>query len=373
MIHLITGLPGNGKTLYALAWVKAKAEKEGRPVFYARIADLTLPWTQIDPFEWHRCPPSSIIVIDECQKSNDPTDPKAPTLFGIRPRGAPVPEWVAALETHRHMGVDLVLVTQHPMLIDSHVRRLCGLHFHVVRKFGLASAVVHEFGSVREQVDKNRADSTRHDFKYPKEAYTWYKSAEVHTHKMRIPARVWWIGVMVLVIAGALYWVAASWASRIDGTHDSPLAQSVLPQGLPKPGQLVPGISGPGVGANGGQVVSTSDYLRAHTPRVSGLAYTAPAYDEVTKPVEAPHPAACIASYSRCQCYTTQATRLDMPEALCRQIARDGFFVAWRQADVGRPQERSEPARSQAAGAPAPAVAPPPVLPSSSVPDAADM
>lgn len=340
MIHLITGLPGNGKTLYALAWVKAKAEKEGRPVFYARIADLTLPWSPIDPFEWHKCPAGAIIVIDECQKSNDPADLKAPTLFGIRPRGAPVPEWVAALETHRHMGVDLVLITQHPMLIDSHVRRLCGIHFHVVRKFGLASATVHEFGSVREQVDKNRTDSTRHDFRYPKEAYGWYKSAEVHTHKARIPARIWWIGVMVLVLGASLYWIASQWAARITGEHESPLAQSIQPQGLPKPGQALPGSPTARPAGNGGQVLNSSDYIAAHAPRVPGLAYTAPVYDEVTKPTEAPHPAACIASYSRCQCYTTQATRLDMPEALCRQIARDGFFVAWRQSEGRREEQK---------------------------------
>jgi hypothetical protein len=56
MICLITGLPGNGKTLYALQWVKDKAEKEGRPVFYARIKGLKLPWTLIDPFKWFECP-----------------------------------------------------------------------------------------------------------------------------------------------------------------------------------------------------------------------------------------------------------------------------------------------------------------------------
>lgn len=359
MIHLITGLPGNGKTLFALTWVKAKAEKEGRPVFYARIADLKLPWTQIDPFEWFKCPANSIIVIDECQKSNDPADPKAPTLFGVRPRGAPVPEWVAALETHRHMGVDLVLITQHPMLVDSHVRRLVGLHFHVVRKFGLQSATVHEFTSVRENVDKSRADSTRHDFRYPKEAYQWYKSAEVHTHKARIPARVWWIGVMVLVFVAAVYWSASGWIARITGTHESALIKSVQPQGLPKGDSPPPGQA-PRTAPAGDRLMTTADYLKAHAPRVPGLAYTAPIYDEVTKPQEAPYPAACVASYSRCHCYTTQATRLDMPDDLCRRIARDGFFVAWRQPESSGPASRQEAARPQAAGAAAPPSLPPP-------------
>ena len=149
MIVLITGLPGNGKTLYALDWVKRKADKEQRPVFYARIKGLTLPWTLIDPFEWDKCPANAIVVIDEVQQANDPTDPKSPSLFGVRQRGAVVPPWAAALETHRHKGIDLVLITQDPMLMDVHDRKLVGMHFHVKRVFGLQRATVHEFGGCR--------------------------------------------------------------------------------------------------------------------------------------------------------------------------------------------------------------------------------
>jgi len=49
MITLITGLPGNGKTLYTISFVKALAEKENRPVFYSGITDLALDWTEIEP------------------------------------------------------------------------------------------------------------------------------------------------------------------------------------------------------------------------------------------------------------------------------------------------------------------------------------
>lgn len=52
-------------------------------------------------------------------------------------------------------------------------------------------------------------------------------------------------------------------------------------------------------------------------------------YDDVTKPVRAPYPAACLATKARCGCYSDQGMRLDMPEALCRQIVERGFYVAW--------------------------------------------
>ena len=65
MIELITGTPGSGKTLYAISQIKAKSEKENRPVYYSGIADLTLGWTEIDPEKWFDAPPNSIVVIDE--------------------------------------------------------------------------------------------------------------------------------------------------------------------------------------------------------------------------------------------------------------------------------------------------------------------
>ena len=67
MISLITGLPGNGKTLFALWWIKQKAEKEQREVYYHNIKDLTLPWHPFEAEKWMELPKGSIIVMDECQ------------------------------------------------------------------------------------------------------------------------------------------------------------------------------------------------------------------------------------------------------------------------------------------------------------------
>ena len=67
-------------------------------------------------------------------------------------------------------------------------------------------------------------------------------------------------------------------------------------------------------------------------PRIAGLAYSTPVYDEVVRPVRAPHPAACLAPKSRCQCHSEQGTRLDKPPKLCRSIVEKGFYVAWDAA-----------------------------------------
>jgi len=354
-ITLITGLPGHGKTLYALSRIKEEADKEGRPVFQcsgqpdpskregdkrsASIAGLRLPWPEIDPMRWWEAPPRSIVLIDEAQ-----------VVFPIRGRGEP-PEWIQRLSTHRHLGIDIVLITQGPMLIDSFVRQLVDRHFHVVRKFGTHFATVHEYANgCRDLVLKSRGDeSIRHEWRYPKEVFGWYTSAEVHTVKRRIPMKVWLILAAPLVALALGFFAfqrlkpSAQGEAIKDGVHGPTAAAT--PAGREAPAQRA-AHAGP---------VSREDYLASHVPRVAGLAYTAPLYDEVTKAVQAPYPAACVVMRGECRCYSQQATRLDMGDDLCRGIVAKGFFVAWQQPAGASPGSAAPaaPARPQE-GAPGP-------------------
>jgi len=69
-------------------------------------------------------------------------------------------------------------------------------------------------------------------------------------------------------------------------------------------------------------VLLVAEWLVQQEPRVHGLALSAPAYDEVTKPVVAPYPATCICSSTQCRCYSQQGTRLGF--AFERRPARAG-------------------------------------------------
>lgn len=325
MIYGITGLPGNGKTLYALWWVKQKAESEARPVWYHGINGLTLPWhklptdvhqingQEVEVPRWWEAPTGSIVIIDEAQNCG----------FGVRGRGQ-VPEWARKLETHRHLGIDLVFITQSPMLLDSHDRALVGTHFHIVRNFGLQRATVHEFQQLRDDVLKRRTGSVRHEWRYPREVFGFYKSAEAHTYKSRIPARLWLLLALPVLIVAIVWFIAMRWQSKIQGTD--PPAAAPGQAAASAPGQPArPAPRGP---------MTRDEYVGQFVPRVAGLAYTAPAYDEVTKPTQAPYPAACLSNRTRCQCYTQQGTYLDVGgESLCRQISAGGFFVAWQVVD----------------------------------------
>jgi zona occludens toxin (predicted ATPase) len=324
MMTLITGLPGNGKTLYALQYVKAWAEREGRQVWYHGIKGLKLPWHVVpttkekingrdeDVPQWWTAPANSIVVVDEAQMAG----------FGVRPRGQ-VPEWAQKLETHRHLGIDLVFITQDPSLIDSHDRKLCELHFHVQRKFGMQRATIHEFRPVRENVLKSRKDSIQHHWAYPKEAFDWYTSAEAHTHKRRIPMKVKLMLALPFII-GAISWFA--WTRYLD-PHRVKNSPGVAA------GMAASSASAPMQHRNAARL-TRAEYVAQNMPRVPGLLHTAPVYDEVTKPVEAPYPAACVSTSTRCQCYTQQGTKLDVPPGLCGEIAAGGFFVAWAQSKV---------------------------------------
>lgn len=305
MITVITGVPGSGKTLFCLDEVRKLADKEGRTVYYSGIKDLKLPWVEFDALTWPDLPTGSIIVIDECQ-----------TYFRPRANGSTVPRHISEFETHRHKGFDVFLITQHPMLIDQNIRRLCGRHVNVVRAFGMNKATLQEWNKIKENCDKNATDASKRGWDYPKDVFNLYKSAELHTHRVRIPREVFILVACVLAFA-ALGWYV--YKSRIASNAEP---ASTAPSGLP------------GATQPGGPAPLTSEqkrlaYLDTHVPRVSGLPHTAPVYDSVTKPVHAPYPAACIQSATRCQCYTQQGTRLDVSSELCKGIAQGGFFVAW--------------------------------------------
>lgn len=309
MITLVTGQPGAGKTLFSLYQVKALADKEGRPVFYSGINDLNLPWSELEKAEdWHQCPVGAIIVIDECQRA-----------FRPRGTGSQVPEYIAKFETHRHQGLDIFLITQHPMLVDSNIRRLVGRHCHVMRAFGSKAANVHEWGEVREQVDKNRSGSMSTLWKYPKEVFSWYKSAEMHTHKLRIPPRLFFLVLAPFIMAGLVYGVYNWWKPRSSG-------ETLRGQLGVKSAQ---GASGT-VSAASLPVKDRGAYLDERTPRIAGLQHTAPIYDQITAPNEAPIPVGCIVSKGSCSCIDQQGADYLTDDATCRHIVKHGMFVSWR-------------------------------------------
>lgn len=339
MITLITGQPGSGKTLYALSVLLAESAKltaAGRQVFIDGVAGLTRQdWYPIEGAEWMAAPDGSMVFLDECQR-----------IFRPRGNGSQVPAHVAALETHRHRGFDFIIVTQHPKLVDANVRRLCGRHLHVKRSFGMQRATIHEWGEVNLDPDQSRTDSIRHEFSYPKEVFALYKSAEIHTHKRRIPPRLFFLLLLPLLLAGIVYAMWSTWfAPRVSGTYNP-----ITPQAEKSPSKTA---SPSGGTPKSSDKLTPAEWVDQRQARIDGMPWTAPVYDSVTAPAYAPAPVACISSSSECSCYSQQGTRLSVSGGLCRSIVSGGFFTDWvdnspRYVPVPLPESNSHKVESSA-------------------------
>lgn len=334
---LVTGLPGAGKSLFALAQYGVDEKGQLRANTYqSGIPGCKLPYW--DPVKWRDLPPGATYFIDEAQDvfppRNPNSDPPSHYVFNRVRKG----------------GLAVVLLTQHPTMIDARVRRLCGKHFHLVNEFGAESAMLHEFPTGVGDVDA-RNDSLATRWKYPKHVYDYYESASKHRGKGKPPARVrmipWLIGGAVVAVLAGLWW---TWHVMNDmpgaGVADKAKLQPVQSA---RPGSTDP---------RSGRTLTAAEYVASHQPRLPGLAHTAPRYDDLTKPSRAPFPAACVSTKARCKCFSQDATVLDVPEPTCRSVVERGFFKDWTDpmdrgravgpAGVGQ-REASAPARGNVA------------------------
>lgn len=351
MIEVITGLPGNAKTLHALGLVIERAKKESRPVYYAGLKGFKnedprlqgTTWIEFDPLKWHEDVPSgAIIFIDECQK-----------IFRNRSLGSIPGKHVTELEEHRHKGLDFYMITQHPSLIDPAIRKLTQSHRHMVRIWGMEASTVHKWNGIKENCDKpgGRNDSEKTKWVFNKKLYGLYHSADQHTMKRTIPARLWLLLGLLLALGGAVYYVSTYFKAQATPKPVGQGASGVVAQVGSVPG--VPGAAGR-AGAPGVPVDPVADlqaYVYRETPRVSGLPHTAPKYDEITPPVRAPVPAACIQVGTvskgnvQCKCYTQQGTPMAVEFNMCIEFARNGYF---QDFDPERDRQQTETAeRSQ--------------------------
>lgn len=354
-INFITGLPRQGKTLFTFIQVQERAKRENRPVYYCNIPEVTLDgWTEIDhPDKWMDCPNDSIIVVDELQD-----------FWGMASSGAKVPAPILELSKHGKRGIDFYFITQDPTLVHQTPRKLCETHYHVVRAFGSENAMAHKFSRMQTDPEKVKAKSEKYPWRYPKEAFgkkdkagnwitkPWYKSADVHNIKRQIPLKVWAIPG-VLVLAALAIWAGITMFGGVLDKAKGAAGKTNLAQ----PGGAVPPGASTGTTAPGSApqsaTLTPAQYIDARTPRLPDFPHTAPAYDQLTQPTEAPYPAACVQMGKTCKCYTQQATLLQVSGDVCVQIVAQGFFMDWSKPK--QPERETRQASEQASKHAAPA------------------
>lgn len=200
-IWLYTGLPGAGKTLCVVKELVEqilKPDSSGNhPTVYADIKGLEyeklgvrrlVPEDCEDQKEavehcrkWYDVEDGSYVIIDECQR-----------VFPVRNAASHVPRHVSEFETHRHKGLNILLITQGPNLIDKHVRTLVERHTHLKRIFGGSSSIRLEWPRCEEQLSTTAAykSAMRSRFKFPEKYFALYKSANVHVQHQRYPVKL---------------------------------------------------------------------------------------------------------------------------------------------------------------------------------------
>ncbi|CAM3596433.1 Zona occludens toxin [Paracidovorax anthurii] len=336
-LYLSTGANGAGKTLFTLLDVRALQLETSRPVFFsgftAKQPLFDFGWQEFAPELWQDCPDGSILIIDECHL-------KLP----LRGAGKP-PEWIEMIPvTHRKRGMDIYFITQHPMNMDAFIRRVIaspGWHRHFKASFMGDSSNELRWTSVNDQPQKPGSGKSGEikSRPFPKEVYAWYESASLHTAKKGIPAKVWWaVGALLAAIASviAVVWILTAQASGAVGERSTLVKQAEQAGGVSAASsaqRAVSGTGGAGGGSSRGQSMTKAEYLDQRVPRIEGFPHTAGVYDGVTAPTDAPYPAACMSMGKACKCYTQQATLMQVPADVCRQIVAHGYFVDWRKQD----------------------------------------
>ncbi len=319
-INFVTGLPRTGKTLWTLCQVRPRAEKEKRQVYTCNIPGISIPgWLEIEhPDQWMTVPDGSIIIVDELQD-----------FWGKQAPGSKVPLPILELSKHGKRGIDFYFITQEPDLVHSTPRSLCQHHYFVVRAFGSHNAVIYKFERMQLHPDKVKSKGEKFPWRYNKEAFTWYKSADTHNVKRMIPTKVYMIPVVAALAIFAIWGAFKLFGGVLDRAKSGGKAAQSLPG--------VPGLRAAHGFAGQDQVpadkvLTAAEYAASFTPRVEGFPQSAPRYDKVQTVTQAPKPAGCMQGIKPgtkvhfCGCWTQQATPLQVPDALCQRIVAGGFF-----------------------------------------------
>lgn len=323
MLTLITGAPGAGKTA-ALVSMLEELGKE-RELWVNGIPDLKIPHRTLeDPSKWiETVPDGSVIIIDEVQNVWRPAGP-----------GQKIPDHIAALETHRHRGLDFYIITQGPNLVHSNVRALVGRHVHL-RDLGVLGRWWYEWPETADNCRtgwKNAPIKKR--YKLPKKIFGSYKSSSLHVKPVRSFPFILVVLVAALLGVGVMGWLG--YKAITGKMAPAPVAKPAATSTASGEGSGAGFVAGGGLG--GGPV----DERIGFTGRLSNRPWTAPAFDGLRVVAAVPYITGAICVNNECKCYHGKGRLLDVSSEACHQWAKDQPFNPYV------PDEKPEADKAQA-------------------------
>ena len=298
MITFISGAPGTGKTACLIDLLLDHVKD--RALFACNVEGLLLDHIDLkDPYNWMtEVPDGALVVIDEVQR-----------FWRTGGSGATLPPSIAALETHRHLGIDFYILSQGPNLIHANVRALVGRHIHL-RNVGILGRHWYEWPECCDTVRTSwKTAPIKHGYKLPKRAFQYYKSASMHIKPVFGFPRA--LIIALLAIAGCLLlgwnFYKSVFASKKPESTSS--AATPSPAGTPSTNPQ----------ASNGFIPSTLavDERDAFIPVVRGRPWTAPAYDHLRVVVAMPNITSAICVNDDCKCFNGYS-RLDISSEDCK-------------------------------------------------------
>lgn len=202
-IRLITGIPGSGKTLYAVSELKKAVEsnttaKEPRKI-YCDITGLKYENIEPPPIDWRLTPPRSLLIYDEAQlhKEFQPCRGQSPHKF------------VELLTIHRKSGHEIWFITQDPKRLHNDILLMVETHHHLERPYGAKLASIYHYRGAERNPSarsvKERAEN-KTVFTYDRSLFDMYESSQVKDGiKFRLPREltVW---LILAVIVGYFFY-----------------------------------------------------------------------------------------------------------------------------------------------------------------------
>lgn len=254
MLKLITGIPGSGKTLYAVSMLKKVVEHnaalpadEQRNI-YCDITGLTIEGIEPPPLDWRKTPPKSLLIYDEAQFQKP-----FQAARGLSPY-----DYIQELTIHRKTAHEIWYITQDPKRLHGNILDMVETHWHLDRPYGAKLANIYQFRGA-ERNPKSRTAIERAErktlFNYDKRLFDLYQSSEVEDGiKLRLPPKLFMGIAAIFAIIGfsAYLFFSESTQAMVKGTaKNEPAstaanAQSVaVPVSVPAvaPAQSVPALS----------------------------------------------------------------------------------------------------------------------------------
>ena len=324
-ITLITGKPRIGKTAFAVELLMFDDFYKGRKIF-SNINGLLIDhhkppeghsWE--DMHEWLKWKENigSVVIYDEVQY-----------LFPTRSNGSKMPENVAFLNVHGHYGIDMILITQSPKLLDVNLREVVNKHIHIAaNKMGGLTRLEWNEVALNPTSQSRNALSSSH--KINQKVFEYYKSAEVHTAHSHVKSRWYYVIIAMLFILPCILGLvgfmgykmyqgykekagitAQAEEKKEDTGFKNPLDPESQKEMMPQSGIQ-------------GQNLKPEDFV----PTIAEKPESKPIYNGVRQVKTFERIAACIeGGKTGCTCYSDQATPLkEVTKEMCRKYARNGL------------------------------------------------